>query len=103
MYAIVAIGGGQHRVSPGDTLDVAVASGAAGEVLTLEQVLLVADGDKVQVGRPHVAGARVRCAVIGPRRGPKVISYKYRRRKSSHWKRGHRQHLVRLKVEAIEA
>jgi large subunit ribosomal protein L21 len=65
-------------------------------------VLLVADGEKVQVGRPYVAGAKVRCAVVEERLGPKLIIYKYRRRKSSHVKRGHRQPLVRLRVEAIE-
>ena len=102
MYAIVTIGGGQHRVSPGDTLDVALADGVKERALVFDKVLLVADGDAVRVGQPYVGGARVRCAVLDRRLGPKLIIYKYRRRKSSHVKRGHRQPLVRLKVEAIE-
>ncbi len=102
MYAIVAVGGKQYRVEQGAVLDIGLIDGAKEKALALDQVLLVADGDTVRIGQPYVKGATVQCAVVGHRQGPKVITYKYRRRKNSHWKRGHRQQLLRIRVEKID-
>jgi large subunit ribosomal protein L21 len=62
---------------------------------------LAGEGKAVQVGSPYLKGAKVVCAVLGPEKGPKEVSFKYLRRKNKHWKAGHRQQLVRLKVKEI--
>jgi large subunit ribosomal protein L21 len=100
-YAVIELGGRQWRVVPGDKLDVNRVAGEAGASHVVEQVLLAHDGAQVQIGRPYVQGAKVVCEVVDQRRGPKVISYKYRRREN--WRKtvGHRQDLTRLIVKEI--
>ncbi len=81
MYAIVRTGSKQYRVQAGDVLEVELLDGEKGKEIALEDVLLIADGDKVQVGKPNVAGARVTAEVIdADKKGKKVIAFKFRRR-----------------------
>lgn len=102
MFAIVRDGPNQFRAEKGSKVRLAWRSDAApGSELTLDEVLLVGDGDQVTVGRPLVAGARVSLRVAGTAKGEKLIVYRYRRRKNSDKKRGHRQKFTEAVVEAI--
>ena len=100
-YAVIELGGRQWRVSPGTRLDINRITGEAGASHVVEQVLLAHDGQAVQIGTPYIAGVRVVCEVIDHRRGPKVITFKYRRRENWRKTRGHRQDLTRLVVKEI--
>jgi large subunit ribosomal protein L21 len=102
MYAIIKTGSKQYRVQPGDVLEVELLNGDKGKEIALEEVLLLADGDTIQVGRPTVAGARVTAEVIEPdKKGKKVIAFKFRRREGYHRKRGIRAHHTVLKIKEI--
>lgn len=104
MFAIVRDGPHQHRAEQGATLRLAYREGVEpGSVLTLSEVLLVGEGDQVAVGKPLVAGASVTARVKGRAQGPKLIVYRYRRRKNSDKKRGHRQKYTEAVVESISA
>ncbi len=100
-YAIVATGGKQYKVSSGALLDVERLAGEAGSSVRLDQVLALRSQDKFQVGRPLVKGAVVVAEIVKHLRGPKVVNFKYKRRKGYHRKVGHRQELTRLKVVEI--
>lgn len=102
MYAVVETGGKQYRVSPGDWLEVEKLAGEVGEVVTLDRVLLVHDGEKALVGRPLVAGASVRATIKAQHKGEKVIIFHYRPKQRYRRKRGHRQLLTRLQIDAVE-
>ena len=97
-YAIVETGGKQYLVRPGSVVTVERLEGAPGTQVTLARVLALHDGQTLTVGRPVVSGAQVLCEVTAQARAPKVISYKYKRRKGFHWKKGHRQSVTQLKV-----
>ncbi len=103
MYAIIEVGGKQFRVEKDEVLDVEKLIIDPGEKLVLDKVLLVASGDNVDIGQPYLKGASVTCACVDQVKGEKIVSYKYRRRKSSHWKKGHRQQLTRIKVDEIKS
>ena len=102
MYAVIRTGGKQYRVQPGDVLEVELLDGEKGKDIALDDVLLVADGDNVQVGKPNVAGARVTAEIVEPdKKGKKVIAFKFRRREGYHRKRGIRAHHTVLKIKEI--
>lgn len=101
MYAVVKTGGKQYRVSENDTLKVERLGGDAGDIVTLESVLMVADGETITVGAPMVDGASVAAEIIEQARDRKVIVFKKRRRQNYRRKAGHRQHYTLLKVTEI--
>ena len=102
MYAVIRTGAKQYRVQPGDKLEVELLDGENGKEIVLDDVLLVADGDNVTVGKPTVAGARVTAEVIeADQKAKKVIAFKFRRREGSHRKRGLRAHHTILKIKEI--
>ncbi len=101
MYAIIRTGGKQYRVSAGDTLEVEKLSGNVGDSISLEEVLLVANEDSVQVGQPTVAGASVSAKITGQYRGNKIRVFKYRPKKRIRVRKGHRQSLTRLQIETV--
>ncbi len=108
MYAVIATGGKQYRVQPGETIQVEKLEHEgkpveAGHALTFSDVLLVADGEKITVGAPHVKGAKVTAEVVGNGKGEKLLVYKYRRRKGYRRKTGHRQPFTAVKITAINA
>ncbi len=103
MYAVIATGGKQYRVEQGETLRVEKLAVEAGKKLEFGEVLLVSDGSSVKVGAPHVAGAKVTAEVLGEVKGPKLIIYKFRRRKGYRRKTGHRQPYTQLKITSITA
>jgi len=102
MYAVIRTGGKQYRVQPGDRIEVELLHTENGKEVSLDDVLLVADGDNVTVGRPTVAGARVTAEVLeADKVGEKVIAFKFRRRERYHRKRGVRPHHTVLKIKEI--
>lgn len=101
MYAVIQTGGKQYRVSEGDTLKVEKLAADAGADLELDQVLMVADGDDVRVGRPFVEGGVVTATVQGHGRAKKVTIVKFRRRKHHLKRQGHRQWYTELKITGI--
>ena len=101
MYAIVMCGGKQLKVAQGDQVNVELMTGDVGSTLVLDQVLLVGNGDKISVGAPLVAGAKVNAEVVAHGKGKKVIIFKKRRRQNSRRKNGHRQPFSTLKITGI--
>ncbi len=89
------------RVSPGDIVDVELFEGEPGQEVALGEVLLVS-GDKLHVGNPLVAGAKVLAKIEGDSAGPKIRIFKYKRRKRYRKTKGHRQHFTRVRIESIE-
>jgi len=104
MFAIIADGGRQYRVSEGLEFHLDRLGQKPGSKIKLEDVLLVANGDDVKIGTPKVEGASVEVEVIGEQKDEKVIAFTYRRRKAnSKRKRGHRQRHTLVKVTGISA
>ena len=102
MFAVVKSGGKQYRVSQGDVLLVEKLGADPGSEVVIDEVLMVGD-ETAAIGAPLVDGASVTAEVIEQVKGPKVISFKKRRRKhSSQRRRGHRQELTRLRVTGIQ-
>jgi large subunit ribosomal protein L21 len=102
MYAVIRDGGRQFTVREGDRILLDRKAVEAGAEIRFD-VLLLADEKGARIGTPLVAGASVVGKVIGERKGKKLVAFKYRRRKESKTKRGHRQKFVAVKVEKIEA
>ncbi len=100
-YAVIATGGKQYRVIPGALLDVELLDGEDGAKIRLEEVLAVRKNDKFHAGTPQVSGAWVQAEIVKQTKGPKVINFKFKRRKGYHRKVGHRQMLTRLKILEI--
>lgn len=100
-YAIIKTGGRQYRVAEGDTIDVDLLKGDAGQKMTFGDVLMHADGEKLTHGNPLVSGANVTGEVVEQRKDKKVIAFKYRRRKGYHRTVGHRRKLTRVKITGV--
>ena len=101
MYAVIKTGGKQYRVSSGEKLKVEQLTADVGSQITIDQVLLVSDGDKVSVGQPLVAGAKVEATVVNHGRADKVRIFKLRRRKHYKKQQGHRQNFTEIQVDKI--
>lgn len=101
MYAVVDIKGKQYKAEKGTLLKVDHLDGAEGDEVSFDQVMLLSDGEKVQVGTPFVKGAVVKTKLEKHGKGEKVVVLKYRKRKGSRKKRGHRQHYSFVRVEEI--
>jgi large subunit ribosomal protein L21 len=101
MYAVIETGGKQYRVEVGTELEVELLEAEPGKTITIDRVLLVADGDDSTIGRPLVADASVSAEVMDQTRGPKLISFKYRPKARSRVKKGHRQELTVLRIADI--
>ena len=101
MYAIIATGGKQYKVSEGDVLKVEKLNAAEGDSVTFDQVIAVSDNG-LKVGA-DVANATVSATVVGEGKGKKVIVYKYKRKTGYHKKNGHRQAYTQVKIEKINA
>ena len=102
MYAIVNINGIQTRVTPDEVLEIANFSAEPGKSVTFDQVLMVADGDKIAVGQPYVKGAKATVEVVEHFRGPKLKIFKFKRRREYRRRRGYRSELTRVRVTGIE-
>src|SRR3954469_10982368 len=101
MYAVIETGGKQYRVEVGTELEVELLDVEPGKTITLDRILLVADGDEASIGRPLVADAAVSAEVVRQTRGEKLISFKYRPKARSRVKKGHRQELTVLRIADV--
>jgi large subunit ribosomal protein L21 len=101
-YAIVENGGKQYRAVEGSTIEVDRMDVEVGQQIELGSVLLLVDGDQINVGAPAVGGARVSATVVEHVKGPKIVIFKYRPKKRYRVKTGHRQQYTRLQVNSIE-
>ncbi|NIO41509.1 MAG: 50S ribosomal protein L21 [Burkholderiales bacterium] len=101
MYAVIKTGGKQYRVSSGEKVKVEQLAADVGSQITIDQVLMVADGDKISIGKPLVKGAAVKATVVNHGRNNKVRIFKLRRRKHYKKQQGHRQHYTEIQVDQI--
>ncbi|MBS3804608.1 MAG: 50S ribosomal protein L21 [Oleiphilaceae bacterium] len=102
MYAVIVSGGKQHRVVEGETLKLEKLEVETGGKIEFDRVLMVADGDNIQVGAPVVDGAKVTAEVVNHGRRDKIQIIKFRRRKHSMKRQGHRQWFTEVKITGIK-
>ena len=102
MYAIVEVGAKQYNVQKDDIIEVDKQPVNQGDNIVLDKVLLISKDKKVEIGQPYLKGASVEAVVLNQIKGKKTTAYKYRRRKSSHWEKGHRAQLTELKIKSID-
>jgi large subunit ribosomal protein L21 len=103
MYAVIKTGGKQYRVFPGEKLKVEQIPADVGAEITLDQVLMVGEGESVQIGSPMLAGAQVKATVLAQGRHPKIKIFKMRRRKHYQKHQGHRQNFTEIRIDGISA
>jgi large subunit ribosomal protein L21 len=101
MYAIIKHGSRQYRVEEGQEIDIDYREGTAGDELKFEQVLAAGIGADLKFGAPFLSGASVSANVIGTVQGPKLVVQKFRRRKNSRRKTGHRQLYTKVRIAGI--
>ena len=101
MYAVIKTGGKQYRVTSGEKIKVEQIPAAVGSQITLDHVLLVADGEKVSIGAPLVTGATVQATIVAHGRADKVHIFKMRRRKHFQKSQGHRQSFTEVRIDEI--
>ena len=104
MYAIIRDRGMQYRVEKGQVVNIDLRDDVEpGSEIELSEVLLVGDGDSVQVGTPLVSGALVKAEVLGVRKGDKIVVFRYRNKKRYRRRTGHRQRYTEIKISDIVA
>ena len=103
MYAVIATGGKQYRVTKGETLRVEKLDGEEGSKVELDGVLMIADGDKISVGTPTLKKGSVTATIKSHGRGKKIDIIKFRRRKHSRTQAGHRQSYTEIEGTDIKA
>jgi large subunit ribosomal protein L21 len=103
MYAVIKTGGKQYRVSAGNKIKVEQIPADVGSEITLDQVLMVGEGESVKIGSPVVAGAAVKVTVLSHGRHDKIKIFKMRRRKHYQKHQGHRQNYTEIRIDGISA
>jgi large subunit ribosomal protein L21 len=103
MYAVIKTGGKQYRVSAGEKLKVESLPAEVGSEITLDQVLMVGEGESVKMGTPMLSGASVKATVLAHGRGEKVRIFRMRRRKHYRKTQGHRQNYTEIQISGISA
>ncbi|HEY4544455.1 MAG TPA: 50S ribosomal protein L21 [Tissierellaceae bacterium] len=101
MYAVIETGGKQYRVQEGDVIFVEKLDVEAGETVEFDKVLVVANDNGLNIGKPVVEGAKVEASVVEQGKGKKVIVFKYKAKKNYKKKQGHRQPYTKVKIEKI--
>ncbi len=102
MYAVIVSGGKQHRVVEGETLKLEKIETETGGAVEFDRVLMIVDGDTVQIGAPVVEGAKVTAEVVSHGRADKIQIIKFRRRKHHMKRQGHRQWYTEVKITGIQ-
>lgn len=103
MYAIIRDRGMQYRVEKGQVVNIDLLDVEPGSQIELSEVLLIGDGEAVQVGAPLVSGAVVKAEVLGIKKGEKIIVFRYRNKKRYRRRTGHRQRYTEIKISDIVA
>jgi large subunit ribosomal protein L21 len=101
MYSIIEQGGVQFKVTPGATIQVPLIDAEVGSEITIDKVLLSADGDAIKIGTPYIEGSTVTAKVAGHLKAEKVLVIKKIRRKDYRRKNGHRQQYTKLEITAV--
>ena len=101
MYAVIKTGGKQYRVSPGEEVKFEKLPGEIGDSISFDKVLIVSDGENVQIGQPYLENTSVQGRLTRHGKNRKIIVFKYKRRKGYRRKRGHRQQFSMVKIEDI--
>ncbi len=101
MFAVLKTGGTQYKVTQGDVIQVEKLDGKVGDKVTLDQILMISEDDKVDVGSPMVQGSQVTGEIIDQGKGKKILVFKKIRRKKYRRKNGHRQFITHLKIIEI--
>jgi len=101
MYAVVTTGGKQYRVQKGETLKIEKISGDVGSQFDFDQVLMVSDGDRVEIGQPLVENAVISAHIVEQGKHKKILVFKYKRRKRYRRTQGHRQQFTAVKIDNI--
>ena len=102
MYAVIESGGKQHRVVEGEILQLDKLDAVAGDKVKFDKILLVGEGESIKIGTPYVDGTQVEAEVTRQGRADKVKIIKFRRRKHSQKKQGHRQLFTEVKITGIK-
>jgi large subunit ribosomal protein L21 len=102
MYAVIKTGGKQYRVAEGELVKVEKVKGDVGESVELEEVLMVVNGERIEIGRPVLKGFKVIGEIVAQGKAKKIIVFKSKRRKSYKKKQGHRQQYTTLRIKTIE-
>lgn len=103
MYAVISSGGKQYKVEQGGILRVEKLPGEVGTPVSFDNVLMLSDGEKVQIGKPVVKKAKVQGHIVEQGKAKKIIVFKYKRRKRYRRKQGHRQSFTAIQIDNIEA
>lgn len=103
MYAVIRTGGKQYRVVSGEKLKIEQIPAEVGAEITLDQILMVGEGESVRIGAPLVTGASVKATVLSQGRHDKVTIFKMRRRKHYQKHQGHRQNYTEIRIDGIAA
>jgi large subunit ribosomal protein L21 len=103
MFAVVQVGNSQYKVSEGDVIKANRLDFDKGQDIVLDKVLLYSDGKDVKIGKPYLKDVQIKAQVLDLIRAPKVIAFKYRKRKDSARTHGHRQDLTTVKIAKISA
>jgi large subunit ribosomal protein L21 len=103
MYAVIKTGGKQYRVSPGEEVKLEKLPGEIGDPVAFDKVMLVSDGENVQIGTPYLENTSVSGRLTSHGKNRKIIVFKYKRRKNYRKKRGHRQQFSMVKIEDIQS
>jgi large subunit ribosomal protein L21 len=103
MYAVIKTGGKQYRVADGEKLKIEQLPAEVGAEITLDQILMVGEGESVKIGTPFIDGASVRATVLSQGRHDKIRIFKMRRRKHYQKHQGHRQNYTEVRIDGISA
>ena len=101
MYAVIKTGGKQYRIAENDVIEIEKLPGDTGDTVSFEQVLMAGSGEDVTIGTPFIDGAKVEGEILDQKRARKIIVFKKKRRHNYRRKKGHRQHLTRVKITNI--
>jgi len=101
MYAIVKSGGKQYKVSPGDIVKLEKIEGEVGKGLVFEDILMIVNENRIEVGRPKLTNAKVSGEITKQTKGKKIIVFKSKKRKGYRKKTGHRQFLTEVKIKEV--
>ena len=101
MYAVIESGGKQHRVEPGEVLRLEKLDASEGETVNFDKVMMIGEGENIQIGTPFVDGGVVTAEVVSHGRGDKITIIKMRRRKHYRRQAGHRQSFTEVKIKEI--
>ncbi len=100
-FAVIKTGGKQYKVSEGDVLSVEKIEAEEGKSIAFDEVMLVAEGDRVEIGTPQIEKAKVTAKVVAQEKADKVVVFKYKPKKNYRKKTGHRQKLTKVQIEKI--